>query len=109
MDGILYIENFIANPAILFDFLVTNVNWNERMNARKTASYGVAYNYSQMSYPFQDFLPELSLIVEKLSDTLSFAPNNCLINYYLDGKAKWATIPIKQISYIRAQALPLFR
>ena len=88
MDGILYMENFIADPAALFSFLTSNVVWDERMTARKTASYGVAYNYSQMSYPFQPFLPKLSAIVKKLESTLGFEPNNCLINYYLDGRAK---------------------
>lgn len=88
MEGILYIDNFIADPTELFKFLTTNVNWDERMAARKTASYGVAYNYSQMSYPFQDFFPELAVIVKNLTDSIGFEPNNCLINYYLDGKAK---------------------
>ncbi|MFC0518007.1 alpha-ketoglutarate-dependent dioxygenase AlkB [Mucilaginibacter angelicae] len=88
MEGILYIENFIVDPASLFSFLTMNVVWDERMATRKTASYGVAYNYSQISYPFQQFLPELSSIIQKLANTLGFEPNNCLLNYYLDGKAK---------------------
>jgi alkylated DNA repair dioxygenase AlkB len=88
MEGILYIENFIADPASLFSFLTMNVVWDERMAARKTASYGVAYNYSQISYPFKQFLPELSAIIQKLANTLGFEPNNCLLNYYVDGKAK---------------------
>ncbi|HEX8021615.1 alpha-ketoglutarate-dependent dioxygenase AlkB [Mucilaginibacter sp.] len=88
MEGILYIENFIVDPASLFSFLTMNVVWDERMAARKTASFGVAYNYSQISYPFKQFLPELSAIIQKLANTLGFEPNNCLLNYYLDGKAK---------------------
>jgi alkylated DNA repair dioxygenase AlkB len=88
MEGILYIENFIADPTSLFNFLTMNVVWDERMAARKTASFGVAYNYSQISYPFKQFLPELAEIIQKLANTLGFAPNNCLLNYYLDGKAK---------------------
>jgi alkylated DNA repair dioxygenase AlkB len=88
MEGILRIENFIDDPYNLFTNLVNDVDWDERMTARKTASYGKAYNYSQMSYPYQDFLPQLSQIISKLNTVIGFEPNNCLINYYLDGKAK---------------------
>ncbi len=88
MNGITYIENFIDAPKELFDLLKSNVNWDERMSARKTASYGKAYNYSQISYPYQEFSEELKSIVEAIDNTLGFEPNNCLINYYLDGKSK---------------------
>jgi alkylated DNA repair dioxygenase AlkB len=88
MDGILYIEKFIWEPQRLFTELVNNVSWDERMSIRKTASYGQAYNYSQISYPFQPFLPQLAEINKNLIPLIGFEPNNCLINYYLDGKSK---------------------
>jgi len=40
----------------------------QRMAARKTASFGQAYNYSQMAYPYQEFLPELEAINVQLGD-----------------------------------------
>ena len=88
MDGITYIENFIDNPSQLFNLLISTVKWDERMTARKTASFGKAYNYSQIEYPYQEFLPELEVINKKLKTVIGFEPNNCLINYYLDGKSK---------------------
>ena len=88
MDGITYIENFIDNPTELFNILTTTVKWDERMTARKTASFGKAYNYSQIDYPYQDFLPELVVMIEKLKPIIGFEPNNCLINFYMDGKSK---------------------
>jgi alkylated DNA repair dioxygenase AlkB len=88
MDGITHIENFIDNPIQLFKLLTATVKWDERMTARKTASFGKAYNYSQIEYPYQEFLPELELINKKLKTAIGFKPNNCLINYYLDGKSK---------------------
>lgn len=88
MEGIIYIDRFINNPDELFHHLVTVVNWDERMTARKTASFGKAYNYSQISYPFQELLPELETINNDLKTVLGFTPNNCLVNYYLNGKAK---------------------
>ena len=86
--GITYIEDFVSDPQGLFDFLTHAVNWDERMTARKTASYGKAYNYSQMSYPFQEFLPEIAAINRQLQPVIGFEPNNCLINFYPDGKSK---------------------
>ena len=88
MDGILYIEKLIDQPDQLFHYLVTQVKWDERMAARKTASFGKAYNYSQIEYPFQEFLPELEAINLQLERAIGFKPNNCLINYYLDGRSK---------------------
>lgn len=88
MDGITYIEHFIENPTELYDLLTTTVKWDERMTARKTASFGKAYNYSQIDYPYQEFLPELETIIRKLEPVIGFEPNNCLINYYMDGKSK---------------------
>lgn len=87
MDGITYIENIISNPQGLFQKLEQSVNWDERMSARKTASYGVAYNYSQISYPYQEFTPELKELTHLIEQKLGFKPNNCLINFYLDGKS----------------------
>lgn len=88
MNGITYIENFIDNPNELFNLLTSTVKWDERMTARKTASFGKAYNYSQIDYPYQEFLPELDYIIKQLKPIIGFEPNNCLINYYLDGKSK---------------------
>ncbi|NOQ70416.1 MAG: alpha-ketoglutarate-dependent dioxygenase AlkB [Crocinitomix sp.] len=88
MNGITFIERFIDNPFELFDSLKTSVEWDERMSARKTASFGKAYNYSQISYPYQEFTRDLKHVVDSINKTLNFEPNNCLINYYLDGKSK---------------------
>jgi len=88
MKGITFITDFISDPGRLFSHLQENILWDERMGARKTASFGVAYNYSQMSYPFQAFTPELEAIIAQISHTLGFTPNNCLINYYTDGRSK---------------------
>jgi hypothetical protein len=41
---------FIDTPDVLFEWLNTSVAWDERMKARKTASFGVAYDYSQITY-----------------------------------------------------------
>lgn len=58
------------------------------MMARKTVSFGKAYNYSQMSYPDTAFLPVLEALLEPLSKVTGFVANNCLVNYYPDGSSK---------------------
>lgn len=88
MEGITFIENFINHPSELFNILTNSVKWDERMTARKTASFGKAYNYSQIEYPFQEFLPELTKIIDSLKPIIGFEANNCLINYYMDGNSK---------------------
>lgn len=88
MDGIVFKEQFITNSHVLFEALKTSVVWDESMVARKTASFGVAYNYSQMNYPFQEMPPEILEMCTMINDLLGFMPNNCLINYYLDGNSK---------------------
>lgn len=88
MEGITYIEDFLDNPNDLFELLRSKVAWDDSMKARKTASYGKAYNYSQIEYPYQEFLPELITIISNLKPIIGFEPNNCLLNYYLDGKSK---------------------
>jgi alkylated DNA repair dioxygenase AlkB len=88
MEGIVFKEDFIRGSHVLFEELKANVAWDESMTARKTASFGVAYNYSQMSYPFQEMPPKILEMCAMINDLLGFTPNNCLVNYYLDGKSK---------------------
>jgi alkylated DNA repair dioxygenase AlkB len=80
-------ENFIPNPAELFYTLMQTVAWDERLKARKTASYGVSYDYSGIAYPQTPMHPELVPICNAINIELGFYPNNCLLNYYPDGTA----------------------
>lgn len=88
MKDILLKPNFIQNPQSLFELIDNSIIWDNRMKARKTASFGKAYNYSQMSYPFQEFPSFLEKIRQNIQTELNFEPNNCLINYYENGKSK---------------------
>ncbi|MEM8888979.1 MAG: alpha-ketoglutarate-dependent dioxygenase AlkB [Bacteroidota bacterium] len=88
ISGIIYRKDFISNSDELFSYLQEEVDWDRRMKARLTASFGKAYNYSQMAYPFQEMPAPLKDICEKIQEEMGYEPNNCLINYYLDGKSK---------------------
>jgi alkylated DNA repair dioxygenase AlkB len=87
IDGVIFAEHFLKDSQVLFENL-KGINWDERMAARKTASFGVAYNYSQMQYPFAEMPQEIKDIALGIDKAIGFQPNNCLINFYLDGKSK---------------------
>ena len=76
---------FVANPETLYEQLVSDIPWDERMRARKTANFGAAYNYSGMTYEPVPMHPLLVSIVDRLEQKLGFRPNNCLVNYYPNG------------------------
>lgn len=88
VNGIFFIERQVANPSALYNYLESKVDWDNRMKARKTASFGVAYNYSQISYPDISIPTEIAVLIEQLIPIIGFEANNCLINYYPDGKSK---------------------
>jgi alkylated DNA repair dioxygenase AlkB len=78
-------ERFLRESHQLFLKLKQSVDWDERMKARKTASFGVSYDYSQITYPKSPMPMELQDVCIKLEEALGFLPNNCLLNYYKDG------------------------
>ena len=79
------VDLFYPDQASLFATLLSSVTWDDRMAARRTASYGHPYNYSQMEYvetPIPSYLhPVLDLLVSRFK--IQF--NNCLLNYYESG------------------------
>ena len=85
---IIIIENFINNADNLLQQIGKNVKWDDRIKARKTASFGVAYNYSGITYSESTMMPCLIPICQKIESEFGFFPNNCLMNYYLDGNSK---------------------
>lgn len=88
IDGVFYTPLFIPNSLSLFSELESTVDWDTSMGLRKTASFGKAYNYSQMSYPEVPFLDVLHPLLEAIEQELGFKPNNCLINYYTSGNSR---------------------
>jgi alkylated DNA repair dioxygenase AlkB len=79
------IDEFLPNHAELFTYLASSVQWDDSMAARRTASFGKPYNYSQISYPDVPMLPGLNDVADKLLKKLNVSFNNCLLNYYETG------------------------
>ncbi|KXO75350.1 alpha-ketoglutarate-dependent dioxygenase AlkB [Acinetobacter venetianus] len=88
MNSLIYIQSFIKEHEALYQKLINCIVWDERMTSRKTASFGKAYNYSQIHYEPQPFLDDLIPLLDLIHSTIGFQPNNCLINYYPNGKSK---------------------
>lgn len=87
MKDFLYINDFLPNHESLFNSIKSETVWDERMKARKTASFGVAYNYSQIKYADCAFPNALENINEQVHKVVGFKPNNCLLNFYPDGQS----------------------
>lgn len=73
--------------AELFAELLATVDWDTRMKARQTASYGAPYDYSQLTYPRRPMHPALVPTLAAVRETVGFEPDNCLLNYYVDGES----------------------
>lgn len=79
--------DFAAAPEELFVLLRDETVWDERMRARKTASFGVAYNYSGISYPDVPMPAYLSELAQRVAAAVGHPVNNCLVNFYPDGRS----------------------
>ena len=78
-------DNFISHTDALYDTLVSEVQWDKSIRARKTANFGQAYNYSALTYAVTPIHPLLVPLVDRLEQTIGFRPNNCLLNFYESG------------------------
>jgi len=87
IPGVRFEPQFLSSHDDLFNHLISSVKWDERMKARKTASFGVSYDYSQMSYDLAPMPGEIVAVSERIGAALGFTPNNCLLNYYEDGSS----------------------
>lgn len=77
--------DFYLDHEVLFTVLKESIEWDNRMAARRTASFGKPYNYSQIDYPELPIPPELQKVREQLQARLGIDFNNCLLNFYESG------------------------
>ncbi|MGB3296838.1 MAG: alpha-ketoglutarate-dependent dioxygenase AlkB [Phormidesmis sp.] len=81
-------DAFLSDQMTLFNTLRHGVKWEGSMAARRTASFGVPYNYAQMTYPAVPMHPALVPVVDRLYKRLGVRFNNCLLNFYETGRSK---------------------
>jgi alkylated DNA repair dioxygenase AlkB len=81
-----YIARAIPDPDAAFARLVVDIPWLDTMRARRTASFGRAYNYSGQVYPSAP-MPELIQSIAGIAGTLAgHSFDNCLANFYESGE-----------------------
>ncbi len=88
IDGVLYVADFLAEHQAVFEWAIRHVKWDERIQARKTASFGVPYDYAGLSYDEQPFPPPLERVRANVAVRIGEEVNNCLLNYYPDGRSR---------------------
>lgn len=86
--GIKYVSQFVDDPEMMFTNLVKSVNWNNEIKSRKTASFGVPYNSSNIKYSNLEIPKILQVFFKDLNKMFGFTPNNILLNYYYEGSSK---------------------
>lgn len=79
------VDSFWQDHVRLFEFLRDSVAWDNRMAARRTASFGQPYNYSQIDYTATPMSPALLDVALQLKSQLDVDFNNCLLNFYETG------------------------
>jgi alkylated DNA repair dioxygenase AlkB len=85
-SGDLWIEqDFVPHSQALFELLLKSIIWDDRMKARKAASFGLPYNYSGITYAPTPWPDSLLPLLDRLERRLGYQPNNCLAHYYADG------------------------
>lgn len=81
-------HDVLFNHHEIFRRIKVQTVWDNSIHSRKTMSYGLPYNYSNMNYSIIPFPLEIKKIADIVSDYVGFTPNNCLINYYDTGSSK---------------------
>lgn len=61
------------------------IEWDERMRARATASFGAPYNYSGQTYPARPMPAVIAAIGDRAAGLAGHPYDNCLCNRYDTG------------------------
>ena len=78
-------EHSLTDPDAVLDWVLANVAWDERMRARRTASFGVPYNYAGQHYDAVPMPQQIARVAECAGAHAGHSFNNCLANLYETG------------------------
>lgn len=79
------IDGFISGSQNLFRYFRDHIHWDGRLKSRKTASYGLPYNYPGFSQGYAPMHSRLIPICRKINQEFGYLPNNCSLNFYIHG------------------------
>ena len=74
--------DFLPEQETLFRALIGSVEWDQRMRARKTASFGVPYRDAGIDYDAEPFPDAIAELLDRVATQLGWDPNHCLLDYY---------------------------
>lgn len=80
-----YIPAALATADDDLAFLRDRIDWLGGMRARRTASFGVPYNYSGQQYPACPMPAVIAAIATRVAALAGHPFNNCLCNLYESG------------------------
>ena len=86
-DSIRLRADFLPESRALYEHLAATVLWDTRIRARKSASFGLPYNYSGIEWPENPFPDTVARLLAGVAAEVRFEPNNCLANFYPDGRS----------------------
>lgn len=81
---VLCLPDFVPDHLHLFERLKSEVEWDARWHSRQTACFGVAYDYSEITYPAQPMPELLRVLIGPIEEFVGLCANSCLLNYYCD-------------------------
>ena len=84
-QGLRYAPGFVLEADELLTWLVGDVDWQRPFLARAVASFGVAYNYSGVSFRDLEMPPAIASLADDVEARIGYRPNNCLLNLYETG------------------------
>ncbi len=80
-----YTLDVVEDAETVFAAVRDEVEWQDLMRSRRTASMGRPYNYKGASYPVGEWRPQVQQLREVVAERVGFMPTNCLLNYYPTG------------------------
>jgi alkylated DNA repair dioxygenase AlkB len=81
-----YLPDALPDAGALLARLQRDIEWDRRMHARRTASFGRPYNYSGQTYEAVAMPPVIAEIASRASVHAGHAFDNCLANLYETGR-----------------------
>jgi alkylated DNA repair dioxygenase AlkB len=87
----LFLPGFIPTPEELFAAVRRDARWDTSMDVREMANFGVPWTSTHLVFPrieMPDYLMEICRRISLELGERGFMPNNCLLNFYKDGKSR---------------------
>ena len=81
-------NNILKDSTTMLYHLKNDILWDNSMISRKTASFGIPYNYSNVYYTKNEIPCFFEDLINVVKSSNGFVPNNCLINFYYDSTSK---------------------